>query len=143
MPGRPFSTHQSNPDKVNALHDGVPSWMRSSVNDWLRLQLHERNYSEHYADSDRIRRLERLLRKDLSNGEDEALRLMEIIFYKMSKDEMLKLDVIDGLLQLNELPVRNGGALELEEILSESGSKWKVVQMGEDKFSLEERLTPP
>jgi hypothetical protein len=36
MAKRQFSTHISNPETIDALHDGVPEWMRNSLDDWIK-----------------------------------------------------------------------------------------------------------
>jgi hypothetical protein len=135
MPGRPFSTHAQNPQVIDALHAGVPEWMRSSLDEWLKVQLTDPLFKSYdYADISLVQRLERLLRTQLGGG-NEAIHVMESVFYYMNQNDELKLDVVEGLLQLK------GAPSNLEEVLQQSGSKWKVAR-NEAKgiYSLQERV---
>jgi len=139
MPGRQFSTHANNPETIDALHDGIPAWMQRSIDDWISVQIARGSgYSSSLLPNvDSIRRLERLLRVSLI-GTNEITRMHSSLFGRLNPDENLKLDVIDGVLQALDIPTQQ--VIELEEILEESGSKWKVVDSGEEEYQLEERV---
>lgn len=137
MPGRAFSTHAADPSVIDALHDGVPEWMRSSLDGWLRGQLKDSSYTS-YADAALVQRIERLLRISLGGGRHIS-EVMGAVFSIMNSDENVKLDVVDALLQLEGTPY--SGTDALETILSQSGSKWMV---GRDQttniYSLQQRV---
>lgn len=138
MPGRQFSTHTSNPEVIDALHDGVPTWMQHSADAWIRARIAANSgYAGETPNVDSIRRLERLLRVSLI-GTDERMRMFSSMFGRLNPDPNLKLDVIDGILQT--LDINSYQANELEEILEQSGSKWKVVETGNGSYHLEERV---
>jgi hypothetical protein len=65
----------------------------------------------------------------------EALR---ILFGRIDQDQNLKLDVVDGILQLSGTAY--SGTTDLELILLESGSKWRVAETEPGNFCLEERV---
>jgi len=138
MPGRQFSTHLNNSESIDALHDGVPPWMKNSLDDWLRTQLSNSQYrGRTHADEGLLRRLERLLRTDLTNQSHDARSMLQIIFSKMNENTELKLDIVDAILQLTGNQF--SGKDTLASILTESGSKWKVVSH-DGNYSLEERV---
>jgi len=138
MPSRQFSTHANNPESTSVLHDGVPTWMQHSVDEWIRVQIAAGSgYAGQTPNVDSIRRLERLLRVSLI-GTDVLARVFGSMFSRLNADENLKLDVVDGILQtldLGSLRIR-----ELEAILEQSGSKWKVVETENGSHRLEERV---
>ena len=138
MPGRQFSSYINNPQAIDALHDGVPEWMRSSLDEWLRNQLVDRSYSSRsFADITLMHRLERLLR--ISLGSSDPASALISIFHVMNRNEDVKLDVVDALLQLKGNPY--SGTSTLEVLLQESGSKWKVVRNETTGvYSLQERV---
>ncbi len=140
MPGRQFSTHVSNPEFVDALHDGVPEWMRHSIDAWIRTQLAVGSGygGESVPNIDSVRRLERLLRVSLI-GTDVVGRMFSSVFGRLNADEGLKLDVVDGILQVMHPTVSHVDGLE--QILEQSGSKWKVVRVDSSMvYRLEERV---
>jgi hypothetical protein len=138
MSGRQFSTHLNNPQIIDALHDGVPEWMRNSLDEWLRAQLADRSYGRQgYADLSLIHQMERLLRTSLGGGNPRHQAMIGI-FHFMNSNENLKLDVVEALLQIKGMSY--SGTSALETILQQSGSKWKVVRNGTGQYSLQERV---
>lgn len=138
MPGRQFSTHASNPEAIDALHDGVPEWMQRSIDAWIRTQIERGSgYVIGYPNVDSIRRLERLLRIGLI-GTDQISRMFPSMFSRLNADENLKLDVVDGILQV--IVTSPDEIRALEQILEQSGSKWKTVRTEEGAYRLEERV---
>jgi hypothetical protein len=138
MPGRQFSTHTSNPDAIDSLHDDVPVWMQHSADAWIRARIAAGSgYAREIPNVDSIRRLERLLRVSLI-GTDQLVMMFSSMFGRLNPNPSLKLDVIDGILQT--LDINSYEAEELEDILEQSGSKWKVVETGTGSYRLEERV---
>ncbi len=137
MAGRHFSTHESNSDVIDALHDGVPSWMKRSIDSWIREEIAKGSgYAGVVANVNTIERLERLLRVSLI-GTDSLYKMLGSLFSRLDVNEDLKLDVVDGLLQIGT-PLTNN-VRELDNILEQSGSKWKVAT-NEGTPKLEERV---
>lgn len=138
MPGRQFSTHINNPESMDVLHDGVPVWMQHSIDAWIRTQIAAgSSYAGETPNVNSIRRLERLLRVSLI-GTSTLSEMFRSMFGRLNPDQNLKLDVVDGILQT--LDVHPRSIQELEEILEQSGSKWKVAETGNGSFRLEERV---
>lgn len=138
MPGRQFSTRASNPESVDVLHDGVPVWMQHSIDAWIRQQIAAGSgYAGEVPNVNSIRRLERLLRVSLI-GTPVLSDMFNSMFNRLNPNENLKLDVVDGILQTLDLHPRS--VQELEEILEQSGSKWKVAETDNGSFCLEERV---
>lgn len=135
MTTRRFSTHNQNPEAVDALHDGVPSWMASSLFDWISGRLVN---SMNVPRADLMRNLERLLRVNLTANYTNSRDMYNMLFSRMHADEQLTLDVVQGILAL-EGTVYSGTGI-LENILRQSGSKWKVVDDGGYNYRLEERV---
>lgn len=124
MPGRQFSTHTNTPEVIDALHDGVPPWMQNSLRTWVKARISPNGRLN--ADVGLIRRLERLLRTDLTGNQEAVSRIFEVFMSRYDNNPELALDIVDGILQLeSNMPSASQGILEL--ILEESGSKWRVV----------------
>lgn len=138
MAKRQFSTHVAHPEVIDALHDGVPEWMKSSLDGWIHNQLLDGRYAARLeiGDTNLLHRLERLLRINLVNGTSGA-QALRTIFTKMAPNPSLKLDVVDGILQLKG---DHSATAALEIILLQSGSKWKVTKNDSGDFYLEERV---
>jgi len=135
MVNRPFSTHINSPEGIDALHDGVPEWMRGSLDDWIVTHLRD---SRLQVRDNLIHSLERLLRAQLSYGK-HGFDAFQELFRHINANQNLKLDVVEGILRIEGSPY--SGTNELEDILFESGSKWKVVSDEETGvFSLQERV---
>ena len=134
MAKRQFSTHTSDPAKIDALHDLVPEWMQSSLDEWIEGQLISSN---HGVDMELLHGLERLLRTNLINGEDDYRAIREC-FNKMNQDPNLKLDVVGGILKI--AGTQYSGVDMLEEILVQSGSRWRVANDETGDYCLEERV---
>ncbi|HEX6462509.1 MAG TPA: hypothetical protein VFZ58_04565 [Candidatus Saccharimonadales bacterium] len=139
MAKRQFSTHAANPETIDALHDHIPEWMKSSLDSWILKQLSDASYKPLglMPDLDLLHRLERLLRVDLISNA-KGREAMQVIFYKMNQNSDIKLDVVDGILQLTGTSYSGTGSLE--DILLQSGSKWRVAQDESGNYSLEERV---
>lgn len=139
MAKRQFSTHIANPEAIDALHDHIPEWMQSSLDDWLLSQLSDTRFHKPglVPDMDILHRLERLLRANLINGA-RGREAIQVIFHKMNQNPDLKLDIVDGILQLKA--TANFGIRPLEDILLQSGTKWRAVRDVSGKYSLEERV---
>lgn len=138
MVKRQFSTYEAHPEVIDALHDGVPEWMRSSLDAWIRNQLLDDRYAAGLGigDTNLLHRLERLLRINLVNGTSGS-QALRALFTKVAQNPSLKLDVVDGILQLKG---QRSGTATLEVILLQSGSKWKVTKNDSGDFYLEERV---
>jgi hypothetical protein len=112
--------------------------MEHSADAWIRARIAANSgYAGETPNVDSIRRLERLLRVSLI-GTDERVRMFSSMFGRLNPNPGLKLDVIDGILQT--LDINSYEAGELEDILEQSGSKWKVVETGSGSYRLEERV---
>lgn len=108
-----------------ALHEGVPSWLRQSLMDWVEGILHQSSgFGESYWDRDFLLQLERKLRLHFSSqyDRDTGHAFMELI----EQDEDVCLKVVDYILAfagLSERPVIDVGLM-----LHDAGSAWTLGQ---------------
>jgi hypothetical protein len=111
------------PQQFDVLVDGVPSHMATSLWSWVRFELSYSNRNgSRYFDRGKLRQLERTCRftcdydsYDLDRG-IAALRAV-------AEYEAIELRIVDGILALNVSGTRSS---ELETLLEQSGSKWRV-----------------
>lgn len=140
MTTRRFSTHSSQPDNVSVLHDGVPEWMVSSIDLWLKMVLTYKPAGRQRREVEEglIRKIERKLRKNITNGATGS-QMLEVIFNYMNADPELKLDVAEAILELKDGVEYE--AVMLDEILKESGSRWRIkLERRGHTPSFEERI---
>lgn len=127
---RPLGFEPSGSNSYDALHDGVPAWMAESFWDWMRSRLLRSQFTnpfdfeayDVFLNQDLVRQVGRRCRIVLGNyGHDLASGMSAI--RKDAESQNAELVMADYLLsiQTNEDP-----AEDLNTILEESGSLWKV-----------------
>jgi hypothetical protein len=132
---RPLS-HRSDPS-WDALTEGIPSWLKTSLEDWVRDRITD---SHGQADRGKLQVIERALKSplDWTMGETSA-QIMLLQTRAKSSDDYLEL--IDAILYELTGPVE---ANELSDILKHGGSVWTVVPRDEGprhyQFGLERRV---
>jgi hypothetical protein len=138
---RPLSSRDD--PEYDALHAGVPSWLKSTLLAWLAPFFKQEAYDGSVVtDFSRIREMERLLRIDLSGISDYDLHLKAIEM--LANDERLLLNAVDLALLWCDKPgmSHQDVILQIEPVsrwLSEAGSAWQVA-MHEGKPRLERRV---
>lgn len=101
----------------DALHEGIPKWMRSSVSDWLDNALRSMTFGANHLDVEFLRSAERILRMPI----ETTARVSDVVRVMMNeKSDEEVLMFADFLLSLDRAPER------LDKILHEAGSAWKV-----------------
>lgn len=149
MAKRQLSSVSADPIGFETLHEGVPSWMLNSLMSWFETILVKRRNSIPYgARDDLIRQTERKLHLIIARG--GAMDSYNDLMYKVSINGELALDVAETILVImsqSDLGLGLIGvtrpAAKLEEILSESGSKWTLkldTPIDSDVASLNPRL---
>ncbi|WP_191912108.1 hypothetical protein [Desertimonas flava] len=140
---RPPLSVRSNADEqagINALHEGVPGWMRQSAADWLRpLVFDMSTYKARTAD---VLAAERYLKVELDRPSQNSLireeQAAENLIGLLAEPDT-GLDLLDYFLGVVGSP-EHSLALALRVILEESGSAWTVGSDGEGRACLEKRL---
>lgn len=111
------------PSEYEALHEGVPSWLKESLTAWVRDQL----CATGDWSTERLRRLERELRLSLAWERSPGATLLA----DLNSDGDLFLDVVDYLLRdvrwFTVDPNHAMAVTSLRRMLSEAGSAWEVV----------------
>jgi hypothetical protein len=132
---RPFSARRSEAghQEFVRLTDGVPIWLRESLWKWLSSRLNGIYISSgaRYASPspEKIRKVERVLRiscgwdgdgKTFSDRQTGLARLRDTLYY----DDEIFLGAVD--LMLSEVPPGGSECKELEDVLEEGASAWRV-----------------
>ena len=114
--------------EYDALHDGVPPWLRQSLLDWVLQEVCDR---PGYFNLDDVKWLERRLQLQLdwvATGGPSDLN------QRLKTDDEFLLDVVDALLgRMSHKPTRapDPAALSLMIMLHEAGSTW-TIEVDED-----------
>jgi hypothetical protein len=140
---RPFwAKKQGKEADYDALVDGVPSWLRQGLIDWLNEQFltdWDDFHREQRVVTEALRLAEVRLRIpniDWSGGAEWAHRsLLE----KCVKDDDLFLSLVDLALDVRGEHLDEKAARRLEALLTMGGSRWAVAP---DRGSLAERVQP-
>jgi hypothetical protein len=131
MAWRPLSKRGTADDEYDALHEGVPPWLKTTLLDWLRPFFAQTNvHGNVQTDFSRIRELERRLRVDLTGVSNYELHLQ--LEGGLSDDEDLLLDAVDLALSWCDAPGVSPQDVAqciapVEQWLSEAGSAWRVA----------------
>ncbi|HEX8100914.1 MAG TPA: hypothetical protein VF660_12065, partial [Actinomycetota bacterium] len=134
---QPLSVRQGKQVDYDALQDGVPGWLVSSLWKWVDRELRSRVSG--YLSIDLLHEIERRCRVTLNwaNGGSSALATLRGL---MQSAPTRFLDVVDFL--LSKLPVSSYEAKQLDVMLTEAGSLWRVVRR-QKGLCLEERVQEP
>lgn len=106
------------------MHEGVPSWLRRSLLDWVIGQITD---SRHYVDPEDVKWLERRLRLELDWGRAGPDQLVHMI----ENDDELLLDVVDALLGRTKWRADNNlnsEAVRLLMMMHDAGSAWGIQE---------------
>jgi len=119
--------------EYDALHDGVPEWLRESLEMWTRgrILLSGGNVAEN------LREVERRLKQrlDWSRGNESALKDLFSWAESFPEQSLSAVDLLLGKVSIYD----DDDARRLEGMLREGGSAWQVVQSNE-AFCLERRV---
>jgi hypothetical protein len=143
MGWRPLSKRGVADDEYDALHDGVPPWLKTTLLDWLAPFFEQTDVHRNVqTDFSRIRELERLLRVDLTGVPNFELHIR--LANELSGDEQLLLDAVDLALRWCDAPGVSPQDVAhriapVERWLSEAGSAWRVARC-DGKPCLERRV---
>jgi hypothetical protein len=127
----------------DALHDGVPAWLRGSLLDWLAAFFVYRDemYYERVR-TDRVREMERRLRIVLRGYSPEELR--ESLWRALQSDDevfLASIDVALGWCDGSSEIEREGARLDaLATTLTQGGSAWRVGHVSGEGWRLERRV---
>lgn len=118
-------------ESFEALHDGVPSWLWSSLWDWFKESVAV--IADHFAGAraaEIVRLLERGIRTDLTSEAVASHGIYELrpLF---SQDPDLFLDSVNELLILLQDPWARTQVGSLEFVLEHAGSLWRVDTSGD------------
>jgi hypothetical protein len=126
----PLSARESKEElqAYDALHLGVPPWLRDSLWEWIEPQVSwsTPRTSRRAVDQSVLRLLERLFRFETGWDTDNAFSGLSLLESKVKSDSRLMLDIVDYL--IGHTPP-NHSALppeELDKLLEEAGSAYKV-----------------
>jgi hypothetical protein len=117
------------------LHDGVPAWLRESLWSWLSVEVSTWRSSTsggyHDPSVQKIREIERLIRKGIGwdgGGEDYSSRRagLKALRDALYKDDVAFLTAVDYRLSLLDSRRQSGRIAELELVLKDSSSRWRV-----------------
>lgn len=138
---RPLGIEGKTVEAYDALYDGVPEWMSESFWGWVqerftRSQRHEflPDY-EVFLNTELVRQVERRCRFSIPYRSNDIVGGMKVM-RKAAEVAETELRVADYLLSLQQ---GSSAADELELILAESGSLWKVGERS-GKFGLIRRV---
>jgi hypothetical protein len=152
---RPLGTNPDDEHLYDALHDGVPVWMESSLNAWQQevLEIALEDDDDASGSLRRFHRIERELRTSLRqpNRSDPSSLATAVRAHFRMKDSELKLtdyllsradlDVVGGWSEIEERlddPEHIVGRLEI--LLKSSGSKWTVGIRAAGRLGLVQRV---
>jgi len=133
-PWRPRSVriHPDARTSYEALHEGVPVWLRRSLIHWVDARLP----NEQRPQAAVLMKLERMLRVSFDwESVHSAMRTFSAMLWN---DAEFLLDVVDYFLQSTSYSSERE---TLEDILSQGGSAWRVAERN-DGFRLESRVLP-
>lgn len=125
---RPLSERENPSGNYDILTDGVPPWLFESLMAWIANPFEYTHQGSRRYDLDAMTELERRSRRPLPGADrrDKWNSLKTL----MTSDELFMLDVVDFALDRSEF-VDSDEALELETMLIDAGSTWKVAENGE------------
>lgn len=128
--------------EYDSLHEGVPEWLRASLTSWVTLRLTRPTgfgpREGRAVIEDRLRVIERTLRQPLGWKSGPWPALHGLLAWAQSYPDRF-LTAVDVLLSRLTLEVGEKAVEELEEILAQGGSAWRVA-MREDTCCLERRV---
>ncbi len=123
---RPLSVRRGPPPEhrvYDGPHEGVPDWLQASLIAWIaghfRPAVYQPDFDFNYG---LLKKIERNLRILLDWNDDR--KLPKSLLLALENDEEFVLDVVDFLVSDGEELM--GALFELEEILSQGGSAWRV-----------------
>lgn len=129
--------------EYDALHEGVPAWLGSSLFLWIQTQFHHfDDMGDEFWDKERLLELQRLFRLDLewkkSRGGAQSVyfQLQEL----MGVNPDLMLDIVDYLLHAFAHGHHDEELQMVEVVLYQGGSAWRVGQTEEGRGCLERRV---
>jgi len=133
---RPLSERENPSGNYDIFTEGVPPWLFESLMAWIANPFEYTYQGNRRYDLDAMKELERRSKRALpgSSGSDKWDSLRN----EMTSDEHFMLDAVDFALDRFEF-VDGDEALELEAMLNEAGSTWKVAVNGE-RWRLVRRL---
>jgi hypothetical protein len=120
-------------EDYEALHEGVPPWLRPSLEAWVRDLL--RSPSTGRWSFEKLRKLERELRLPLNGTESSVADSFLMVLHE---DDDVFLEVVDYLLRDLGL-LSSTSLLPIITMLNEAGSAWRVVRKSHG-FGLERRV---
>lgn len=129
---RPLSVRRAGETTIaayDALHEGVPRFLWTSLHDWIKA-FFVGNYSVENGASARLRMLERYLRRPIA-GYAELLS-------EARDDVDLSLDVVDALLTRTNPSYAD--VEDLEGMLRQAGSAWRVMRYPGGPYHLARRV---
>lgn len=133
---RPLSVRRAGGDaavEYEALHEGVPPWLKQSLRAWVTSRLQPKGYWS----TDRLQRLERVLRRPLAWDRDPG----DALLVDLEEDDDLFLEVVDYLLRDLRWSAdkSNYELVSILMMLQEAGSAWEVASRGHG-YALERRV---
>ncbi len=125
---------------AEALHEGVPPWLRQSLWDWVYgLITGTTELGQRFPDKPLLQRLERRLKTQFQWGQGVSGAVKNLAG-KASIDEEFLLDLVDALLVDINPDFEGAAAGEyLESVLVEGGSVWGVA-VRDGRLGLERRV---
>lgn len=138
---RPLSQrHRADTTEFDALHEGVPAWLRSSLFGWINGQLLYRPaMGGSVVDADRLKQLERRLRLEELNWRSTK-DAQESLLNRCNNDPDLFLDVLDALVATLSGPDVVTDLKVIVKTLDEGGSAWTIGRSEDNRFQLERRI---
>lgn len=137
----PFAARRSESSlkEFTRLADGIPSWLRESLWEWLSRQMHKRAHSNpggwySTPNEEKIRKAERILRVSsgwTGDGKLHAERVSGLAKFRQAiyQNDEAFLGAVD--LALSELDPGDKECVSLEKILEEGTSAWRVGLVSE------------
>ncbi len=116
-----------------ALHEGVPPWLKSSLVDWV-IQEHELSYHDERT----LRSIERTLRIELDWS--SVSRAQQSLVRLAWDDDQFLLDLVDYWLRTKNSEF--GPVDRLKGYLEEGGSAWHVAKLDSGGHGLSRRVLP-
>ncbi len=119
--------------EFDALHEGVPPWLKPSILRWIREQRPKCEETQRV----KILQLQRRLKLSLDWSSGTRGAIGELLERSSAEDEFC-FDMVDYFLQDLRLWVSSDEdqLLTMDQMLLEAGSAWEVVARGEDEQGL-------